>query len=478
MMFARLGKLLWALRLALPKVGVGWMFALLTIDFNRVAIFELGIAAVVVTSLLSVHYFLSPFQVIAGRLADTHPLFGYRRTPYMIGASVGASLLFLALPKVAIGMGAGSAGSFAAGVLLFVAFGIFLAFIADSYHSLVAEVTTKENRGGVIALAWIVMILSTIVAAVVMNRIRPEYSPELMQRLYNLTPFVVVICTLVGVVGIEKRLNPQELETARLRARALAPPGNPLGSAFQLLRENPSTRAFFAFIVVSIFSIFLQENVIEVFGAEVFGMGIRETTRFQPIWGGGVLLGMAITGLLGPLVKVSRKETVLIGLAGTAVGFVALALVAAMGQRALLHPTLFGMGIFTGIFNVGALALMMEMTVEGATGMYMGLWGMAQASGQALASIGSGALHTVFIGSGLLAPQVVYSGIFLLEAVGLMAAGYLLYPVNLTQFATSAGRTFRDAFESSGVPAPVAAVARSAAAPGVVVGARRSATER
>jgi MFS transporter, BCD family, chlorophyll transporter len=333
-----------------------------------------------------------------------------------------------------------------------------MAGIADSYHSLLAEVTTKENRSGVIALVWIVMILSTILAAVTMNVLRPEFSPELMQRLYNLTPFVVVGCTLIGIVGIEKRMRPEQLEEARLRARALAPAGNPLVSAVQLLRKNPSTRAFFAFIAVSIFSIFLQEHLIEVFGAEVFGMGIQETTRFQPIWGGGVLFGMALTGILGPIFKVSRKRMVLIGLGGASLGFIALGLVAGFGDKSLLTPTLLGMGLFTGIFNVGALALMMEMTVDGATGMYMGLWGVAQAMGQAFSAIGSGALHTLLIGSGLLAPRVVYPGIFFLEAAGLLLAAYILYPVSLTSFAASAGRSLFDG-AGSGAPVPVPAVA-------------------
>jgi BCD family chlorophyll transporter-like MFS transporter len=461
-MFAGIGKLLWALRLALPKVGVGWMFALLTIDFNRVAIFELGIAAIIVTSLLSIHYFLSPFQVITGRLADTHPVLGYRRTPYLIAGSLGASLLFILLPSVTLGMGAGTASSYGSAILLFILFGVFMAVIADSYHSLLAEVTTKENRSGVIALVWIVMIMSTILAAVVMNIMRPEFSPELMQRLYNLTPFIVMGCTLVGIIGIEKRMNPEQLETARAKARALAPAGNPLASAFRLLKENPNTRAFFAFISVAIFSIFLQENIIEVFGAEVFGMGIRETTRFQPIWGGGILIGMAVSGLVGPVFKVSRKSMVLIGCAGSALGFVALGLVAAFGQKELLTATLFGMGFFTGIFNVGALALMMEMTVEGATGMYMGLWGVAQALGQALSSLGSGALHTALIGSGILAPKVVYSGIFFIEAAGLLLAAYILYPVSLTAFAQTAGRSFANSAVPVPNAVPVAAVARSA----------------
>jgi BCD family chlorophyll transporter-like MFS transporter len=52
------------------------------------------------------------------------------------------------------------------------------------------------------------------------------------------------------------------------------------------------------------------------------------------------------------------------------------------------------MGVCAGIFNVGALALMMDMTVEGATGMYMGLWGMAQAIGMGGSAVAGGALHT------------------------------------------------------------------------------------
>src|SRR6056297_380772 len=109
---------IWTLRIALPKVAVGWMFALLTIDFTRVAMFELGIAAIVVTALLSIHYFMAPFQVVVGRLADTKPLFGYRRTPYLLIGSIVASLLFIALPSVAMGMGEGSAMAMLSAIIL------------------------------------------------------------------------------------------------------------------------------------------------------------------------------------------------------------------------------------------------------------------------------------------------------------------------------------------------------------------------
>ncbi|MGB5733439.1 MAG: BCD family MFS transporter, partial [Thiohalocapsa sp.] len=378
-MLKALRTIVWTLRIALPKVAVGWMFALLTIDFNRVAIFEMGVAAVVVTSLLSLHYFLAPFQVIVGRIADCHPVFGYRRTPYLLGGSVLASLLFLALPRVTFAMGEGVPAAMVAAVVLFVMFGLCMAVIADSYHSLIAEVTDKKSRPTVIAVVWIVMILSTILAAVVMNAVRPEFSPEAMQRLYNLTPLIVFTSVFIGVLGVEKRLKPAELRTAMLKARSLAPPGNPLMSAVRLVNANAQAKRFFIFIAVSIFAIFLQESIIEVFGAEIFGLGIRETTRFQPIWGGGILLGMLFMGAVSAFAKIPKRVSTIIGCLGAAAGCLSLGIIALFKLEALLLPTLFFFGFCAGIFNVGALALMMDMTVEGATGLYMGLWGVAQA---------------------------------------------------------------------------------------------------
>ncbi len=422
------------LRIALPKVGVGWMFALLTIDFNRIAIVELGIAAIIVTTLLSLHYFLSPFQVVIGRFADTHPLFGYRRTPYLVAASVLSSLLFLFLPTVVHGIAAGSMLALSLSIVLFVLFGLCMAAVGDSYHSLIAEVTTERTRSGVIAVVWITMILSTILAAVVMNKVRPTYTPEAMQDLYNLTPLIVIGCTLIGVWGIEKRLGPEEMRASAQQARLAAPPGNPLAIAWRTVQRNAETRAFFLFVFISIFAIFLQDNILEVFGAEVFGMTVAETTRFQPTWGSGVLLGMIVMGIVSVAARISKRSIVVIGCVGTAIGMITLALASLLGLRGLVLPALFGMGLFTGIFNIGALSLMMEMTVPGATGLYMGLWGMSQVMAQGLASIGSGVLHTTLVEDGLLSPAAAYGMIFGIEAAGLLTAAAIVLGVSTVRF--------------------------------------------
>ncbi len=424
-------------RLALPKLGVGWMFALLTIDFNRIAIVELGISAVLVTTMLAFHYFLSPFQIIAGRFADVRPVLGLRRTPYLIFGSIIASLVFLALPSVAHAMGEGSMAAIGMAFFLFLLFGIAIAVMGDSHHSLIAEVTTEKNRGGVISVVWTFTIISTIIAAIVMNIVRPEYSPQAMQQLYNLTPFIVIGSTLLGVIGMEKRLKGEALQQSIVDAKAAAPPGNPLSAASTLLRENPQTRGFFLFIFIAIFAIFLQDNILEVFGAEVFGMSVTETTRFQPTWGGGVLIGMIVMGILSVLLPISKRSIAMAGCFGTAVGMSALAMAAFTEQTSLITPSLIFMGLFTGFFNVGALAMMMDMTVEGAIGLFMGLWGVAQAFGNGTSSIGSGLLHTTLIETGILTPSVAYTGIFALEALGMVAAGLILMQLSVSRFRTS-----------------------------------------
>ena len=102
--------------------------------------------------------------------------------------------------------------------------------------------------------------------------------------------------------------------------------------------------------------------------------------------------------------------------------------------REWVLPSLGAIGFFTGIFNVGALSLMMEMTVPEATGLYMGLWGTSQTMAQGVASIGSGALHGILIGSGFLIPANAYGAIFGLEAVGLLTAALIAFKVSAVRF--------------------------------------------
>ena len=432
-------------RLALPKFGIAWMFALLSANFNRVTIHDLVVPAVLITVMTGMHHFFSPFQVVFGRLSDRYVLFGYRRTPAIVLGAIVASLTFLALPAVARGMGAGSWASGAMGFALLAVFGIGIAATGDGHHALIADVTTERQRGATIAFVWTFLIVSTIASAIIAQIVMPTFDMVAMQRLYNLSPLVVVASTLLGVLGIEKRLRGDERALVQQQARAAQPEGGALRAATATLRTNAQARAFFGFIFLAILAIFLQDNVLEVFGADMFNMTVAQTTGFTKTWGGGALLGMVLLGVISAIWAPSKKLLATLGGLGTALGLGMLALAALSANPALINPALLVMGFSTGCFNVGALAMMMDMTIEGSRGLYMGMWGMAQAFGTGLAAALSGGLHTALIEQMHLAPSLAYLLIFGGEALLMVASIGLLRTVSVQAFKGTTPATIGEA---------------------------------
>ncbi|MCU0493317.1 MAG: BCD family MFS transporter [Chloroflexaceae bacterium] len=433
-----------AVRLALIRVGAGWMFALLTFNFNRTAIADLGVIAILVTVLIGLHHFLSPFQVVWGRLADRHPIFGYRRTPYILLSSLVASLVFLTLPTIAANLPSlnevmtgldGDSILATLGAFVVVAiFGISMSMNGSASNALIAEVTSEKERGGIIAFVWATIIISGIVSAGVAGSIMPSYDPAKMQQLYNLTPFIALISAFLGVVGMEKRVSRETYQAQIAAEPEGAGPLTTIRVATRLMRTNLQVRLMFVFILLAIMGIFLQDAILEPFGAEVFGMIQKETARFQVVWGTATLLSMFGIGVLSGIFPIAKKTIATIGGLGVAGGLGIFALAAATHQRMLIDPGLILLGTGIGMFNVGALAMMMEMTIEGQAGFYMGMWGMAQGLGNGFANVLSGAFHTLLIDTGWLNPLVSYTLIFAGEAVLMVAAIGVLRSISTQEF--------------------------------------------
>ncbi|NCC31896.1 MAG: MFS transporter [Chloroflexia bacterium] len=423
------------LRLATMRVGIGWMFALVTFNFNRVAIADLGAIAVIVTSLIGMHHFISFFQVYWGRFADRYPIFGYRRTPYIFISGVGASLIFLFLPYIAVGLGSRDLVATVEAFLLMAVFGVFMAMNGSASNSLVAEVTTPKERGGVVAVIWAAIIISGIVSAGVSRVIMPEYSHEAMRQLYNMTPIIAVVTILLGAVGMERRITKEE--HAALLAAQPQESASPLGTfrvARQLMGTNTHVRAFFFFVLLAIMGIFLQDAILEPFGAQVFGKTQAETAAYQQAWGAGALLGMFSIGVISSIFPISKKLIASLGGLGIAAALATIAMSSITYQPGLVYPALLVMGVGIGFFNVGALSMMMEMTIEGQTGLYMGIWGMAQGLGNGFANVFSGGLVTAMIGTGLFSPTLGYTLIFGFEAIVMVVAIGILRNVSVQEF--------------------------------------------
>jgi MFS transporter, BCD family, chlorophyll transporter len=448
-----------ALRLGILRIGPGWMFGLLTFNFNRITVHEMGAMALIVATLIGLHHFISPLQVVWGHLSDRYPLFGYRRTPYVLLSGLVAAAIFVLLPWLALALGNSqqaaawfadtppdglTAAALALGqtpwlatllaFLLLAIFGVAMAANGNSAAALVAETIEEKHRGTVFVVVWMTMIFTSIASAAFTKVFMPEYNPQQMQFLYSLTIPIILVSSVIGLVGMERRISREEHATLMERSRIESSSANPFEIFLHLLKSNAHVRRFFFFVLLAIFGIFLQDAILEIFGAEVFHMTPGETAGFTQSWGTGMLIGIALIAVLANIQSIPRKTIATIGGLGIAFSLGLIALAALMVKATLVTPALLLMGVSTGLFNVGALSLMMDMTIEGHAGLYMGMWGLAQGFGNGLANAISGALHTLLIETGLLIPSTAYGLIYSSEALIMVMAVVLLRGISVEQF--------------------------------------------
>src|SRR5512133_733429 len=102
------------LQLGLIHVAVAMTLVPINSTLNRVMIKELSISATLVAILASLPYLFSPLQVAIGSYSDRHPIFGLRRTPYILLGLILCVIGVIVSPQVAFLL----ADNFGLGVIL------------------------------------------------------------------------------------------------------------------------------------------------------------------------------------------------------------------------------------------------------------------------------------------------------------------------------------------------------------------------
>ncbi len=369
-------------------------------------------------------------------MADRLPIFGYRRSCYVLLGLLCSSVAVAGLPQATFAMSEGSALGQLGVLLLLLLFGIGFAMAGVSHLSLVADVVPAHRRGLQVALIWAMLLVGMIVSLAFIRAFMPVFDPERMQQLYLLTIPVVIGLTLLGLVGVEKRRRREDLAEAPT-AKTVEGAESAVAAFFRFLRtaaEGRTTRSFFLFIFIALMGIGIQENILEVFGAEVLGMTVGETGRFQQLWGGGALVGMFVMGAATMRWSLPKSAIINAGVAGIAAGLALLAWAASTADAALVLTALIVFGLFNGFFLVGSLTAMMDLTTPEDRGAYMGLWGLSLALANGFASIIGGALVTGLIETGLTSARDGYAGIFLLEALLMLGSLHFIRKVDIRQF--------------------------------------------
>lgn len=410
------------IQLGLIHVAVAMTLVPINSTLNRVMIKELAISATLVALLASLPYLFSPVQVAIGSFSDQHPLFGRRRTPYIVFGLLLCVFGVVLSPKAAFLITVDFNAGLGLGLLAFGAWGMGFNFATVSYLSLASELSGEKGRGKTIAVMWFMMIASIILTAILLSYLVDPYTFEAMVRAFRVVGFSALTLGLIGLVKLEDRFSSDEFVGETLYTWSTL-----LGAVL----ENRQVAIFFVYLVILLAAILGQDIILEPFGGEAFGMSVKTTTRITSIWGGCVLLALVVAGALEG--RVNKKAVAAWGGWVALAGFVLIALSGIVVEQNIFYSGVVLLGIGTGLSTVSNLSLMLDMTTASKVGLFIGVWGMANAMSRLIGSLLGGIVRDAMTQI-LLNPVLGYVVVFGIEATMILASLVLLRRIDISAF--------------------------------------------
>jgi MFS transporter, BCD family, chlorophyll transporter len=420
------------LRLGLFQLAAGAVSVIFLGVVNRVMRVELGIDLFLVSLLVGGGHYLGALIAIPfGHYSDTHRIGGYQRTVYALGGTLVTALILAVSPFVVrwISQHQSPIGIML-GLLFFLVEGISTFVAGTAYLALIADLTTGKQRGQVTGVVWTLLMVGIIATGIGTGLVLRQYS---FGGFVTLTVTGAAVAMLLSLIALFKQETRQGAAAAR---PAAGEPKQSFAEALRLLTRSGPARWFAAFLLLSMFSYFMQDAILEPFGGEVFDFDAARTARFNSYMGIGVIVGMLTGGLwLIPRFGKPRITAIGCGLQGGAFGLLAYASLA--GQAAWLPLAILFLGLGAGFFTVGGVSMMMDMTFVEHTGLFVGAWTLVQAVAKGPAAIAGGAFQTALVASGSTAAQA-YAGVFLFEGIGILVSIIFLWQVHLQSFRSRA----------------------------------------
>lgn len=432
---ARTTRWLTILRLGLFQFGMGLSLAPITGALNRVLIDELRVPAVAVALLMAIHYFVSPVRAVIGFESDQKRAAGRWRTPYVI---LGAMLTYGGLacaPFALILLGGDGRLGFATSLLIcsliFLAYGVGVNIVETTYLALVSDITPPKDRGRVLAVLWMMLVLGTVVSSIVVGWLLQTYSHVQLIRVMQSSAVIFILLTWFSLWGQERLrtdgMVDSEFEVATVRMS--------LPDSLRMLAGQKALRSLFLVLFVATLGFAVHDVLLEPYGGQVLRMSVAATTQLTALWGMAMLAAIALAG-----VALWRgRSPVLLIILGCAVGAAGFLVVSYASNATLVRPFqggvwLIGMG--RGMFLVGSVALIMSLADRAHTGLFLGLWGVTQALAQGLGTIGGGLARDV---------AYAWTGNVILGYTSVYTAALALLVIALTLIAAlRLGRQIRD----------------------------------
>ncbi|MYD08668.1 MAG: BCD family MFS transporter [Chloroflexi bacterium] len=440
------------LKIALFHLGSGMVDVLATGVWNRIMVADLGYSAAFVGLLTGLRYFLAPLGVLAGRFSDTHTIGGYRRLFWIwLGRAmmaVSTVTLGFATAELVGRAQAGATGSIHWALLLalvmsFLLFSLGNALSGATFLALIHDRAAEHQRGRAVGLVWTFLLLGFAAGGVFFSLMLPTstgggaigFSAQSVLNLFVVTAGVLTLLWFFSLLGEERR-NAQTDATAAAERPSFR-------SDLALAWQSRRMRFFLVYLTLSMLFAFLQDTVLEPFAGQLFGMEAHITNRFSAYWGSMAIVGsFVVLYFSGRHPLFTHRNLARAGVIVLLLAYAVFAMSALGVARQLVTPGLVLLGVGLGIWNIGTLGLMMQLSPTGRAGTFLGFWTLSVTLSRGLGVAGGGIVRDLaLIVSGEHA--IAYGAVFCCGFAGLLIAYLALRQVKQADQA-SALRTDAD----------------------------------
>lgn len=417
------------LRLGSFHIGSAMSDILVSSVLNRILISHFGFMAWPVALMLGLRYLLSPLSLWAGARSDSSATEPYGRTRFIWS---GRALMMIGLSLMGISLSRFEQGETATGWLIitagFLLYGVGGLISGSPFLALVRDSAPAEKRGTAIAIVETVLIACFPLAALGLGLLMEHYELRLFWRLVGLTGAIGGIFWLLSIFGVEHRVQAEVLHAKEYQPQKI----QPIGKRIRELLSNRLMIKFFIFLSVAAAAAWLQEAVLEPFGAEVLELSLGQTTRLNVVWLAPTILLLVISIALWRNRSPEQQTSIAgAGLCLMALGMALLAVTSFARISMLMAPALIAYGAGFGVYTFGGLSLMAAMTTDEDAGAQLGLWTIAQV---AFRGVGIGAGGVIRDAGMMLSgqPTIAYGVVFAIAAGGIATAVVILAKIAKT----------------------------------------------
>ena len=449
------------LRLGLFQLSLGILGVLILGLLNRLLIQDIQLPAVLAALAVGGQQLMGFTRAWFGHRSDRIPTSRLRRTPFIVTSSLAIALLFgvacqLVL-RLAYSMDAsgGQLNALLIGllILVFVAIGTAIAAGGTAFSALIADRTTEAERPRVLSVVWGMRLLGVLLGSVLVNQVfgsacavdasRTEVLAGL-ERLSLVTPLVLLGLGLASVFGVERRTT--GLMVSMGAEPSEVPQRLSLPQLLSQLRSIPQAGRFLGVLCLFTFSMFLNDAVLEPYGAAVFGMSVCATTSLNVLIALGFFGGLGLSGFW-LIERVGNIKTARIGAVLAAAALMLMLWAGAEQSIPLLRSAVGLFGLSLGVCMNACLTLMFSFVQPGRTGFLLGIWGAGYAYSCGLATISGGGLLTLLqaLNGGDLFGA--YSGVFALQLVCFLGAALMTRRLDVIGFRNTVKTRFSDVME-------------------------------